>query len=458
MSEPPSIPPSELLEAFRQHFHQYNRAVDEAVSNQTDEVVLQRLSDDLTEYTALVEKQALDASHHGRPTVIETVHTGQRGRPRIVIDPQFLQFAHDHRSTSGISRFLGIARGTPQPAPFDDSIPGEPGDDARDEIDSNLGDEMLDPTYVIPETLPAGLDGTAPHSASTGELSTIADWELDSLLLRLRTHFCHAGISMLDGMLCRLGHRVQRERIRESLARIDPVHRVFQRIRIRRRHYHVAGPNLLWHHDGQHGKSIHNVRIERLWVDITAQVGATWSDHFTLLELHHGLDINNVNHTWLLHYIFLPTINDQLTFFAQAWNQHRIQIRNGPNRSPADMFGFDTLVHGAHGHALVDDMPEEELEVYGVDWEGLQDDAILQSQRSNNTAENGWSSWIGRSGPPDHLNEVPVESPTGPFGPQELEHLDAVIAPWQGLASNSDIVELWTNALACCCTMNANVF
>lgn len=102
-------------------------------------------------------------------------------------------------------------------------------------------------------------------------------------------------------------------------------------------------------------RSIHNVRIERLWVDVTAQVGATWSDHFTILELHHGLDINNVNHIWLLHYLFLPTINDQLTFFMGAWNEHRIQIRNGPNRSPADLFGFDMLVHGARGHALVDE-------------------------------------------------------------------------------------------------------
>jgi hypothetical protein len=28
---------------------------------------------------------------------------------------------------------------------------------------------------------------------------------------------------------------------------------VFQRITIRRRTYHVPGPNSLWHHDGQHG-------------------------------------------------------------------------------------------------------------------------------------------------------------------------------------------------------------
>ena len=58
---------------------------------------------------------------------------------------------------------------------------------------------------------------------------------------------------MISGMLLRLGHRVQQARVRQSLLRIDPVRRVFERIRIRRRKYNVAGPNALWHHDGQHG-------------------------------------------------------------------------------------------------------------------------------------------------------------------------------------------------------------
>ncbi|KAF8218365.1 hypothetical protein K438DRAFT_1953185 [Mycena galopus ATCC 62051] len=103
LSPPPQA--AELLEAFRLHFQQYHRAVNEAVSNQTDEVVLTRLFDDLQEYAALVNKythvfpadelatlqtnlalmlndvriqyqQALDASHHGHASVVETIHTG----------------------------------------------------------------------------------------------------------------------------------------------------------------------------------------------------------------------------------------------------------------------------------------------------------------------------------------------------------------------------------------------
>ncbi|KAJ7737975.1 hypothetical protein B0H16DRAFT_1730140 [Mycena metata] len=57
MSEPP--PSLELLAAFRLHYQRYNQAVNKAVTNPTDEVVLLRLSDDLAEYAALVEEAYL---------------------------------------------------------------------------------------------------------------------------------------------------------------------------------------------------------------------------------------------------------------------------------------------------------------------------------------------------------------------------------------------------------------
>ena len=149
-------------------------------------------------------------------------------------------------------------------------------------------------------------------------------------------------------------------------------------------------------------RSVHNVRIERLWVDVTVQVGTFWSDVFTELELRYGLDINNIHHIWLLHHLFLPRINQQLAFLAESWNQHRIQIRDGPNRSPADMFGFDMLVHGVRGDQLPEEeLSEEELEVYGVDWEGLLDEWLLQSQRANNQWVRGGTHGLDNL---DHLN------------------------------------------------------
>jgi hypothetical protein len=201
------------------------------------------------------------------------------------------------------------------------------------------------------------------------------------------------------------------------------------------------------------------VRIERLWVDVTAQVGAFWADLFTVLELRHGLDINNIHHIWLLHHLFFHLINQQLAFFAESWNQHRIQIRDGPNRSPADMFGFDMLVHGVRGDQLPeDDLPEEELEVYGVDWEGLHDEQLLNSQRANNPLSEGSDSWVGRVGPPDHLNEVSVNPPVGPLLLHEVDALDQLLQQWMHSPDDADIITLWTHALVYVRVINNNVF
>ncbi|KAJ6600315.1 hypothetical protein DFH09DRAFT_901510, partial [Mycena vulgaris] len=198
-------------------------------------------------------------------------------------------------------------------------------------------------------------------------------------------------------------------------------------------------------------RSVHNVRIERLWVDVTAQVGATWSERFTILELRHGLDINNDAHIWLLHFLFLATINSQLAFFAQSWNQHRIQIRNGPNRSPADMFVFDMLVNGVRGNQLPTEevLNEEELEVYGIDWPGLRDENLLASQRANNPTAEEATSWIGRVGPPplSSLSSIVVDPPVGPLDETEQVNLYNSVVHLLGSAQDDDCILLWTTSL-----------
>ncbi|KAJ7728130.1 hypothetical protein B0H14DRAFT_2410102, partial [Mycena olivaceomarginata] len=436
-----------------------------------DAIVISRLGDDIDEFAEIVNEDAVDASHHGHPVLVQTISSGGPGRPRIYIDPDFLRWAYGQRSTAGISRFLGVGRSTvrnaliehgiaqPQPTPFQtDSSPTDDIDDIDDNNDIDDNDDILDPDLPIPAAgeFPPGIENLAPPSqpttSFTGPVSEISDDDLDMLLLRLRTHYRRAGLSMLNGMLRRLGHRVPTERVRQSLLRIDPVRRIFERIRIRRREYRVLGPNSLWHHDGQHGNLfVHNVRIERLWVDVTAQVGATWAEHFTALEIRYGLDINNVAHIWLLHFLFLGTINTQLAFFAEAWNQHRIQIRNSTNRSPTDMFVFDMYVNGVRGDRLPpeeENLNEEELEVYGIDWQGLRDNGVLQSQAQNNSMGEGSSSWVGRTGPPPDLSQVAVQPPTGTLTEEEVTELYSSFSHLFGSAEDPDIISLWTQALA----------
>ncbi|KAJ7185982.1 hypothetical protein C8R46DRAFT_881034 [Mycena filopes] len=205
------------------------------------------------------------------------------------------------------------------------------------------------------------------------------------------------------------------------------------------------------------GRSVHNVRIERLWTDITAQIGATWANLFTLLEVHHGLDINNVSHIWLLYYTFLHQINTQLCFFSEAWNQHQISIRDGPNCSPADMFGFDMHVHGVRG-TDPNPMTPEELEIFGVDWEALHDDTLLESQQENNPPDKASTSWIGRLGPPERLNEVPVDPPVGPFTSAELQMLEEAVGHLAGAVEDATAANLWTQALIAARRIRGDLF
>lgn len=198
--------------------------------------------------------------------------------------------------------------------------------------------------------------------------------------------------------------------------------------------------------------------IEHLWVDVTAQVGSTRADHFQNLKLGYSLDISNMSHLWLLHFLFLPTINTQLHFFAESWNQHRIQIDNGPNHSLIDMFGFNMHIHGVRGMQLVEDLSPKELEVFGVDWQALQDEALMNSCEQNNSQDEAGHSWIDQRGPPPHLNEVAVETPEGPLRADKQEYLQQELQMFIGSADSDDIVYLWTQGLAICCAMYPDLF
>lgn len=139
----------------------------------------------------------------------------------------------------------------------------------------------------------------------------------------------------------------------------------------------------------------------------------------------------------------------------EAWNQHSIRIRDGPDRSPADLFGFDMLVHGVRG---TDPVSHEELEVFGVDWEALRDDNLLESRQDNNPPDEGTSSWIGRVGPPERLNEVSVEPPTGPFSAAEMEVLETTLGHLAGAVADAEVTNLWTQALILARQMHGDLF
>lgn len=81
------------------------------------------------------------------------------------------------------------------------------------------------------------------------------------------------------------------------------------------------------------GSSTHNTRIERLWVEIGRLFARRWRAFFLRLEELHHLDRSNSEHRWLLHYLFLDTINQDCEDFCKNWNHHSVSGL-GRNKTP----------------------------------------------------------------------------------------------------------------------------
>ncbi|KAG1901613.1 uncharacterized protein F5891DRAFT_950393 [Suillus fuscotomentosus] len=207
------------------------------------------------------------------------------------------------------------------------------------------------------------------------------------------------------------------------------------------------------------GCSVHNIRIERLWVDWTSAVGSKWKTFFQNLEVYDALNPELYSHIWLLHYLFLDVINTEALQWANAWNSHTMTLPGQRNDSPHALRFFSVISGGgrgvdANGNVLqdfqpaADDLAPEEIEEYGIDWEAFEDHHL----HSHHASEN----------PPDHLahnpfvahwpeqhNVVEVEEPDCPLTAQQLEYLNTYI---QDLSI--DTMEqrhaLWVTALQVC--------
>jgi hypothetical protein len=81
----------------------------------------------------------------------------------------------------------------------------------------------------------------------------ITDDALDSIIKDFRRQEPESGIRVLMGRLLASHIKVTKQRIKDSLERVDPVGQVLHaRTAINRREYHVPRPNAMWHIDGHH--------------------------------------------------------------------------------------------------------------------------------------------------------------------------------------------------------------
>jgi hypothetical protein len=140
--------------------------------------------------------------------------TGQRGRPRKVVNLDYLNEAMDasrHISLTKLASVLGIHRNT---------------------LRMYLRKYKVDYKF-----------------------SDMSNEDLDLLVKSFRAENPDSGIRYLIGFLRRHGLRIQKRRVIASISRVDGLgHKLRQRQRakVRRRNYQVTRPNALWHIDGHH--------------------------------------------------------------------------------------------------------------------------------------------------------------------------------------------------------------
>lgn len=85
------------------------------------------------------------------------------------------------------------------------------------------------------------------------DFTPISEDELDDLVKQITELHPRCGEKSVLGQLKSQGYRIQREKVRESLHRVDPVGIALRSRRaLHRRVYSVASPNTLWHLDGYH--------------------------------------------------------------------------------------------------------------------------------------------------------------------------------------------------------------
>ncbi|KAF8337808.1 hypothetical protein F5887DRAFT_890337 [Amanita rubescens] len=193
------------------------------------------------------------------------------------------------------------------------------------------------------------------------------------------------------------------------------------------------------------GRSVHNIRIERLWVEVGRTIVAKWKPFFKSLEEFHGLRVDSAAHLWLIHHLFLHNLNNNIEEWAEDWNSHVMRLKGQKNRAPRDMF-----LSGLRERLNVDGVWRQEDDIenvgeFGIDWEGVEDEELIRELQSR--GENPFDDYA-----PDNMNDVPCEAPDCPLTRPQVEELDYILQEvFDRDTHDSDVkTAIWIRALTWC--------
>lgn len=172
-------------------------------------------------------------------------------------------------------------------------------------------------------------------------------------------------------------------------------------------------------------RSVHNIRIERLWLDITHRFGAKWKLFFEILEAHDGLDVNADTHLWLLHHLFLEAINTDIEQWIETWNNHTLSRRGQPHQSPCQMYLYGMIENSVCGIQVEEDPDDIDSDVYGIDWEDIDHRNVREHHNLHNPPipnDEYENPFMVQQ--PTRLSHIPVPDPNCPFTPEQIALFD----------------------------------
>lgn len=206
---------------------------------------------------------------------------------------------------------------------------------------------------------------------------------------------------------------------------------------------------------------MHNIRIERLWCDVTRGFGRKWSNFFLSLEFSCGLRPDLDAHIWLIHHLFLPGINQDAADWARSWNEHKIRLDTERTRSPRDLFFFGMIENGLRGFdaepvvSVHEDDDIDDLDAYGIDWGDLNDADIMAHHTEFNADQElnmgDVANPFSNEGP-HQLSHVEVSEPLCPLSADEVTLLNAHLAnsPHSESRNMNSRRAVWIDALDFC--------
>ncbi|RDX39869.1 hypothetical protein OH76DRAFT_1367079, partial [Lentinus brumalis] len=222
--------------------------------------------------------------------LIQTVHTGKRGRPSQPIDRTWLEHALKLRGPARVAKALKCSARHVR----------------REALRLGLAEPA--PPVFRPVEHPDGTS-TRIHTTQTAPVSTLTDAELDAILRDVLSAYPRMGHVMLRGALIARGHRVPEARlIRWKFVIhcfIDGFSRFVTAIRVHTNNRAATVLELFLEGVRTHGMpsrwrpgwrrievgtAAHISGAERLWFDVTIGFGGKWKTFF--LELEHHDDLN----------------------------------------------------------------------------------------------------------------------------------------------------------------------